>query len=52
MRILEIKRALLKSRPDVEINAEINKLQDQIKILYQQTKDLKGHLDQKYDQLR
>lgn len=44
MRILEIKRALLKSRSEVDIEFEVNKILDQKKVLYEQQKEMNAAL--------
>lgn len=42
--INELKRALLKARPDIEIESELGKLKDQIDILYKELKPIKSDL--------
>lgn len=42
--INELKRALQKARPSIEIESEIGKLKDQINILYKELKSIKSEL--------
>lgn len=42
--INELKRALQKARPDIEIESELGKLKDQIDILYKELKPIKSDL--------
>ncbi len=42
--INELKRALQKARPSIEIESEVGKLKDQIDILYKELKSIKSEL--------
>lgn len=48
--ITELKRAIPTARPMIEISAEINKLEDQITILYNELKPIKKELHIKITQ--